>query len=100
MNDIQFIEAALHLGERMIQQSQNSDQRLEFGFRLVTARHPSSAEKNILKQALQKNLIKYESDSDAAGKLIAVGESPANKNLKSSELAAYTMVASLLLNLD
>jgi len=100
MNDIQFVEAARHLGERMIQQSQNLDQRLEFGFRLVTARRPSTSEKSILKQALQKHLTKYESDPDSAGKLIAVGESPANKNLKSSELAAYTMVASLLLNLD
>ena len=53
-----------------------------------------------MKDVLKKNLAKYEKDSEAASKLIAVGESPANKELKPSELAAYTMLASVLLNLD
>jgi len=100
MNDPAFVEAARHLSARMIEHSQNPDARLEFGFRLVTARQPTSSEKAVLKSALKKYLAKYQGDTEAAKKLIAVGESQVNEKLNSSELAAYTMVANLLLNLD
>ena len=53
-----------------------------------------------LDAALAKFLKKYEANGEAASKLISVGESPVNKNIKPSDLAAYTMVSSLLLNLD
>ena len=66
----------------------------------MTARPPSSVEKAVLKDALKKYLAKYQQNDDAAKKLISVGESPVNEKLNPSELAAYTMVASLLLNLD
>jgi hypothetical protein len=100
MNDPAFVEAARHLSARMIEHGQQADDRLEFGFRLVTARQPSSNEKAILKSALKDYLAKYESNDEAAKKLISVGESPVNEKLDSSELAAYTMLANLLLNLD
>jgi mono/diheme cytochrome c family protein len=100
MNDPQYVEAARHFGERLIQHSCDVEQRLDFGFRTVTARHPSRAEKAVLERALEKFEAKYEKDPEAAKKLIAVGESPAPEGEKPAELAAYTMVASLLLNLD
>jgi len=100
MNDPQFVEAARHFGERIFNYSCDVDQRLEFGFRTVTSRYPSSAEKAILKNALEKQVAKYQRDPDAAKKLISVGESPVTKNVQPSDLAAYTMFASLLMNLD
>jgi hypothetical protein len=100
MNDPAYVEAARHLSGRMIQYNKASDDRLDFGFRLVTARHPSSSEKAVLKEALQQYLTKYKKDVEAAKKLIAVGESPVDEVMNPTELAAYTMVASLLLNLD
>lgn len=100
MNDPCYVEAARHLSVRMIAQGDNPECRLDFGFRVVTARHPSPAERNILQEALRKYEAKYQADREAAKKLIAVGESPVNDILDASELAAYTMVASLLLNLD
>jgi hypothetical protein len=100
MNDPQFVEAARHLGARMLKESSDPNRRLDFGFRVVTARKPTSFEKNVLKETLKKNLAKYETNTEAAKQLIAVGESPLDKELNPSELAAYTMVANLLLNLD
>ena len=100
MNDPQYVEAARHLGERMIMISNNEGDRLDYAFQLVTARHPSHSEKSVLKDLLNENLAKYSKDQAAAQKLISVGESPVNKEIKPSELAAYTMVASTLLNLD
>jgi mono/diheme cytochrome c family protein len=100
MNDPQYVEAARHFGERIINHTCDVDQRLDFGFRTVTARFPSSAERAILKTALERQVAKFQQDPEAAKKLISVGESPATKNVQPSELAAYTMFASLLLNLD
>jgi len=100
MNDPQYVEAARHFGERIIEHGCDAEQRLEFGFRSVTARSPSSAEKAVLKAALEKNLAKYGRNLESARKLISVGESPVNKNFNPSELAAYTIMSSLLLNLD
>lgn len=100
MNDPAYVEAARHLSARMIEHDENPEVRLEFGFRLVTARQPTSREKAILNEALQKYLAKYQANAEAAKKLISVGESPVNEVLSSNELAAYTMVANLLLNLD
>ena len=100
MNDPQYVEAARHFGARMLQHCTDVDRRLEFGFRTVTARHPSSMEKTVLKDVLKKHLTTFAADKEAARKLISVGDSPVNPGLDASELAAYTMVASLLLNLD
>ncbi len=100
MNDPQYVEAARHFGERIIEHGGDYDQRLEFGFRAVTGRFPSKSESAVLKSALEKNLARYQKDPESAQKLISVGESAVNKTGNPSELAAYTMVASLLLNLD
>ncbi|MSU59593.1 MAG: DUF1553 domain-containing protein [Pedosphaera sp.] len=100
MNDPAYVEAARHLGERMILHDADANARLDFAFRLLTARHPSATEMIILQNALKKYQAKYQQDAEAAKKLLAVGESPANAKLNPSEFAAYTMVASLLLNLD
>jgi hypothetical protein len=100
MNDPAYVEAARHLGERMMHECDGAEQRLDYAFRLVTARHPSTRERSVLTETLKKYEAKYHADNDAAQRLISVGESPMNEDLDSSELAAYTMVASLLLNLD
>lgn len=100
MNDPAYVEAARHLSARMLRYDRNADERLEYGFRLVTARRPSAGEKAVLKSALSNFVNKYEQDREAAKKLVSVGDSPVNEQFASSELAAYTMLASLLLNLD
>ena len=100
LNDPCYVEAARHLGARMIEHGATDKDRLNYGFRLLTARPPTSAELKILHQTLAKYQAKYQKEVEAARKLIAVGESPKNEKLNPSELASYTMVASLLLNLD
>ena len=101
MNDPQYFEAARQLAARILTKGgSDAVARLDYGFRLVTARHPSASEQVVLKESLDRLLAKYQKDADSATKVIAVGESPVNKELNPSELAAYTMVANLLLNLD
>ena len=54
----------------------------------------------VLQGALQENLKRYQADPQAAQQLIRVGESRPDPSLRPQELAAWTMVANLVLNLD
>jgi len=101
MNDPEYFEAARHLGYRMLRECGTTDaDRLRNGFRLVTARPPSQKESDILAETLKSERTRYEGDVDAAQKAISAGESPVPNDVPPAELAAYTMVANLLLNLD
>jgi hypothetical protein len=101
LNDPQYVEAARQLGYRIWRQGGATDaDRLRYGFRLVTAREPESAERAILEQTLEWQRKEYAGKADAARQLVAVGESPVPADVPAAELAAYTMLASLLLNLD
>ena len=54
----------------------------------------------MLVRAYESQLTDFRADVDAATKLISIGQSPRNLSLDPSELAAWTMVANLILNLD
>jgi hypothetical protein len=101
MNDPQYFEAARQLGYRMLHEGGAKDaDRLRFGFRLATDHQPDEKQTAILEQSLTRQRARYETDADAAKKVISVGESPVPCDVPAPELAAYTMVANLLLNLD
>jgi len=101
MNDPQYFEAARQLGYRMIQEGGAGDnERLQYGFRLATARIPTEKERAILADTLAAERAHYQANIDASKSAIAVGESPVSKDVSPTELAAFTMVANLLLNLD
>lgn len=100
MNDEQYVEAARHLAQRMLAAGQETADRLRLGFRLVTARLPADEELEVLLHVLAGQQTVFQSDHAAAEKLLSVGESPRPLDADVVELAAYTMVANLLLNLD
>jgi hypothetical protein len=54
----------------------------------------------VLKKVFDEQLAHYRANADAATKLLAVGESPRDERLDPAELAAWTTVASVILNLD
>jgi hypothetical protein len=101
MNDVTYFEAARHLAYRMLHEGGASDaDRLRFGFRLVTARVPAEDECAILVQNLEAQRSLFRANDEAARKATSVGESPVPDDVPRDELAAFTMVANLLLNLD
>lgn len=101
MNDEQHVEAARALAQRILTEGGvTPEDRFNFAFRTVTARRPLDQECAVLKEILEKTLARYAADADAAKQAIAVGESKPNAELNPTELAAYTVVASILLNLD
>jgi hypothetical protein len=101
LNDPQFIEAARHLAERALSEGgPEVGPRLEFLARRVLARPLSEAEQSVVRSGLESLAKFYQAHPDDAGKLITVGDSKPNAKLEPRELAAWTMVANELMNLD
>jgi hypothetical protein len=101
MNDVQHFEAARVLAERMMKEGgPQTAARLAWAFRLATARQPTADELEILQAAYAEQLERYEGNPSAALKVIGAGESKRDENLDPEELAATTLVANLILNLD
>jgi hypothetical protein len=101
MNDVTFVEAARVLAQRvMTEGGATPEGRLTLAFHLATGRRPRRAELRVLVGDLQEQLAQYRQDPNAATKLLSVGEFARSDKLDVGELAAYTAVASLILNLD
>jgi hypothetical protein len=89
------------LAEQMMKEGgQSPGDRVGFAFRRATARRPEPAESELLVKALRYYLDKYLADRQAAVKYLSNGEHARDEKLDPGELAAYTAVASLILNLD
>ena len=100
LNDVQFVEAARHFATRLLSRSASNRSRIEEGFRMVTSRRPNSTETNVLLDILKSATARYETDTEAATKLLSVGDSPRDETVPAKTHAAWTIVASSLLNLD
>ena len=101
MNDETYLEAARKMAERMILEGGSTPAaRIDYGFKLATARAPRDREREVLLASLNHHLDRYKTDKAAAEKLLTQGESPVTPSLDKGELAAYSTVASMLLNLD
>ncbi len=102
MNDITFVEAARALAQRTLCETVPGDDaaRIAVIFRRCTARLPLDDECRVLLDRLRTLRETYGQDGDAAQKLLAVGESKADVALPAAELAAWTGVATIVLNLD
>ena len=101
MNDPTYVEASRALAQRtLIEGGGDERQRVEFAFRLATARKPSGKEAGILRHLLNSRRAEFAKDRAGALKLLRIGESARDPKLDPSELAAWTMVASAILNLD
>lgn len=99
MNDPTYVEASRKLAERMMGLD-SPDGRIAFAFRLATAREPTATERGVLTKLFDAQLAAYRARPEDAVKLLGVGESKRDEKLDAAELAAYTMVANAILNLD
>jgi hypothetical protein len=101
MNDVTYLEASRVLAERMMKEGgRTPSDRISFAFRLAAARPPRARESRILLDNFHYHLDNYKNDRSAAPKLLGQGQRPRDEKLDASELAAYTAVASLMLNLE
>ncbi|BCX46158.1 DUF1553 domain-containing protein [Haloferula helveola] len=97
MNDPQFVEAARYFAERFIDLS--DDEIVGALFEHALSRSPSADEASLTVDSFKEHLAHYRTKPDEAKKLISIGDSPSASD-QPERLAAWTMVASMVLNLD
>jgi hypothetical protein len=104
MNDVTFVEASRKLAERLLLEGgADPGERIDYLYLLVLARPAEPAERQIVLDTLRRFESRYGADRDSAKTFLSQGDSPVAKRvakMDARELAAYTAVASLILNLD
>ncbi len=101
LNDPIFVEAARKLAERVVTEGGTSPEaRLSLAFRLATGHAPNEHELRILLDALDKMLTAFKKDEAGAHRLIEVGAAKSDSSISAVELAAWTAVANIILNMD
>jgi hypothetical protein len=100
LNDEQSLECAKLLAARTLKESATTPERLSGLFRRVTGRKPTEAETKTLGGGLETFLARYRAAPDDAAALLQQGVTPAPADLDKSELAAWMLIASAVINLD
>ena len=101
LNEITFVEAARNLASRMLTEGgSTAEQRLAHGFRLALARVPSESEMQVLLSGLDADMQRFVRNPEEAERLLKFGESKPPADLTPAELAAYTLAANVIFNLD
>ena len=101
MNDVQWVEAARVLAQRVIHEAgPDTQQRINRMSELLLARDPTAPMAAALEASLQHMQQHYAEDPKAAHSLLEIGEAKRDASIPEEELAAWTMVASEMLNLD
>jgi hypothetical protein len=101
LNDVTFVETARGFAERIMKGlEQSPEARLSAAFYEATARRPRPDELAILIAGFHDQLKRFREDRKGALTLIAQGESARDSRLDAVELAAYTAMMQLILNLD
>jgi len=114
LNDITMLESASNIARLSLESTLPSDERLTHLFRRIVSRHPEKVELDVMRETLIKAIDTYAKSPDQASALIAIGQpqpsesANANANADTAQgeiennvqVAAYMIVASLVMNLD
>ena len=100
LNDPTYVEAARRFAERVLLESKTDQDRLAFAYQLALGRSPQPDESKVLMRVYDSARLRFDKDKAAAEKLITIGHSKRSEKLDPKELAAWTTVTSMILNLD
>ncbi len=101
LNDPTYVEASRKLAERVMNEGGSKpEERIGFAFRLLTSRSPRPEEMAVLREVFEEELASFRKDPQKAMKLLGVGESARDETLDAAELAAWSAVSGVILNLD
>ena len=99
LNEITFVEAARVFAQRMISEGGTAPEaRFTWAMENLLARPPTASELQVLTAGFATKLAHFQSSPEDAKKLATFGETKAPTD--TPELAAYTLMANILLNLD
>jgi mono/diheme cytochrome c family protein len=100
LNDPSYVEAARVFAERIMKEGgAMPKERLNWAYRRAVSRNVKSAEANLLVELYVKHKADFTKDPQAARKLLNIGERPVPADIELAELAAWTSVARVIMNL-
>jgi hypothetical protein len=101
LNEVTFVESARKLAETMIREGgATAPERIQWAFRRAANRPAQASEIKLLQSGLDRQLVRFQQNPDAAAKLVGFGESKPPADIPAAQLAAYTITANVLLNID
>ena len=101
LNDIQFVEASRFFAQRVLLTGpKDFSGRVDRAFELATGRPADELRQRVMKKAYEKQLAVFTQYPEQAEQLLALGESPRDMSIQSQEHATWTVLASMILNLD
>lgn len=100
LNDDTYVEAARVLAARILNAAEAPETRLRLLWRTILIRDAEPDELVLLSGLLERQRKRFQSDSGAAHRLLSVGIAPVEPELPPEELAAWSIVAQTILNLD
>jgi hypothetical protein len=100
LNDPTYVEAAHAFAEKILHEAKgDAKAKLDYAYRRALSRPANSNEATLLLGVLEKHRAEYSADKAAAQKVVTVGLWPAPKDIDPAELAAWTSVTRIILNL-
>ena len=101
LNDDQFVEAARHFAKRILKSGGKTfPEKLNFAFEWATGRPADQLRIDVLKEFYDEQSKVFKDDPKRADELLSVGESARDEKLDPYDHAAWTLLASIILNLD
>jgi hypothetical protein len=101
LNDPQFVEAARVLAERTLKEGgATAESRVRYVFRTLATREPTEVEKRLLTGMYEEQRALFGQAPAEAAKLIKIGDRKPDAALSPAEVAAATVLAQTILNLD
>jgi hypothetical protein len=101
LNDPTYVESSRVFAVKIIQKGGSSvPERISWAWQKALSRNPQKRELSLLTDLFKSNLEHYRQDETAAKGLLSNGSSEAPKQIVASQLAAWTAVARVILNLN
>jgi hypothetical protein len=101
MDDVQWVEASRALAQRVIHEAgPDPGQRINRMSEILLGHDASSSMATALETSFNQMQKHYATDRKAAHSLVGIGEKKRDASIPEPELAAWTMVANEMLNLD
>ena len=101
LNDEQFVEASRAFAQRIIKSpAKNFEDRVDWAFEMATGHPADKLRKEVLKDAFNFQKENFTKEPTRADELLKIGESTRDPNIDSKEHASWTILASMILNLD
>ena len=101
LNDEQFVEASRAFAQRILKSPTNSlEEKVNWAFEMATGHRADSLRQEVIKKAYDSQIKNFQKEPKRADDLLKIGESSRDESIDKTKHATWTILASMILNLD